>query len=127
MDTTHRNMVQYKYGRDYLLQLRLHPLSLQKPDNLKNHDIVKEKLYLHQLNFGTGSQNAHTSYPCSYTDFQMPLKDSENVLRYHHSIPECFSRNCASYIAGRKRCVRLRVPTQSLPMEVEWLRRIGQK
>ncbi|GBM41437.1 hypothetical protein AVEN_129629-1 [Araneus ventricosus] len=102
MDTTSRNMVQYKYGRDYLLQLRLHPLSLQKPDNLKNHDIVKEKLYLHQLNFGTGSQNTRASYPCSYPDFQMPLKDPENILRYHHSIPECSSRNCSSYIAGRK-------------------------
>ncbi|KAF8767527.1 hypothetical protein HNY73_020468 [Argiope bruennichi] len=43
MDAPSQNMIQHKYGRDYLLQLRLHPFSLQKPDNLKNHDIVKEK------------------------------------------------------------------------------------
>ncbi|XP_055937453.1 uncharacterized protein LOC129966874 isoform X2 [Argiope bruennichi] len=102
MDAPSQNMIQHKYGRDYLLQLRLHPFSLQKPDNLKNHDIVKEKLYLHQLNFGNGSQNTHLSQPCTYPDFPMPLKDPENILRYHHSIPNCYSRNCSSYITGRK-------------------------
>ncbi|GIX67500.1 uncharacterized protein CDAR_17241 [Caerostris darwini] len=98
-----QNLGERKYGRDYLLQLRLHPFSLQKPKHLKEHDIVKDKLYLHQLN-GIGSQNANLSMPCTYSDYvHMALKqDPETLIRYHHSMPDCFSRNCLPYVSGRK-------------------------
>ncbi|GFS94946.1 uncharacterized protein NPIL_435541 [Nephila pilipes] len=103
MDSTiTQNVADRKYGRDYLLQLRMHPCSLQKPNNLTNHEIVKDKLYLHQLNFAIESQNGIS--PCAYSeDIHMPLKpDHETMFRYHHSLPDCFSRNCALFGAGRK-------------------------
>lgn len=102
MDSTTQNAAERKYGRDYLLQLRLHPFSLQKPSNLKMHEIVKDKLYLQQLNFAIESQNS--TLPCPYSDdLHMSLKpDHETLFRYHHSIPDCFPRNCALFGAGRK-------------------------
>ncbi|GIX99014.1 uncharacterized protein CEXT_382431 [Caerostris extrusa] len=74
-----------------------------KPKHLKEHDIVKDKLYLHQLN-GIGSQNTNLSMPCTYSDYvHMTLKqDPETLIRYHHSMPDCFSRNCLPYVSGRK-------------------------
>ncbi|PRD32437.1 UNVERIFIED_CONTAM: hypothetical protein NCL1_20448 [Trichonephila clavipes] len=102
MDSTPQNAAERKYGRDFLLQLRLHPFSLQKPSNLKMHEIVKDKLYLHQLNFAIESQNS--ILPCPYADdFHMSLKpEHETLFRYHHSVPDCFPRNCALFGAGRK-------------------------
>lgn len=38
-----------QYDRNILLQLRLHPLSLQKPMNLPGMNIIKNKLYLHDI------------------------------------------------------------------------------
>ena len=34
------------YNRDILLQLRLHPLSLQKPRELPEMEVVKDKVYV---------------------------------------------------------------------------------
>lgn len=33
-----------QYCRDFMLQLRLHPLSLQKPWNLPDIEVIKEKV-----------------------------------------------------------------------------------
>ncbi|KAG8175497.1 hypothetical protein JTE90_025510 [Oedothorax gibbosus] len=90
-----------RYERDFLLQLRLHPFSLQKPKSLKDLEIIKDKLYLHQVdnNFGSNGNNSLNLR----TVYQGTMKpDSESMFRTSRIFSNYYSRNGPLYSSSYK-------------------------
>ncbi|KFM73624.1 hypothetical protein X975_05930, partial [Stegodyphus mimosarum] len=82
-----------RYGRDYLLQLRMHPLSIQRPKNLAEFEMAKEKLYLNQINSIAMFPNKHllpTNVSSDILHSFVNLENSKNILRQHRALPSYF-------------------------------------
>ncbi|XP_071033985.1 putative leucine-rich repeat-containing protein DDB_G0290503 isoform X1 [Parasteatoda tepidariorum] len=95
--------VLHKYGRDYLLQLRMHPLSLQKPQNLPIMEIVKDRLYLHQID-SMASPGGDESQYHHYTDDMYAFMKHDNAYKRfsQRSSPGYTSRSCPEYASYPK-------------------------
>lgn len=134
-----------QYRRDILLQLRLHPLSLQKPENLPAIEVVKNKLYLHSIIDSTSSADKYmdsSTYQASLKPEHCSLKHDYPLLPHYFNrlYPFCFSphlyngpyQNSSSkfrspfhayYNPLKKHCIASHSCYKDFPEECVWTKR----
>ncbi|XP_035221735.1 uncharacterized protein LOC118194673 isoform X2 [Stegodyphus dumicola] len=78
-----------QYGRDYLLQLRMHPLSIQRPKKLADFEMAKEKINSTAM---FPNKNLPTNVSSDILHSFVNLENSKNILRQRRTLTSYFPK-----------------------------------